>query len=186
MLLNKPNFFLITGGPGVGKTALLDELRRLGERVIEETHRRIIREEAARGGDALPWRDEAAYLAKAASEDIAIFEAMAPVDERVFFDRGIIDSLTPKAPDWMRAAAAAHRYNRTVFVPPPWRAIYTQDAERKQTFEDCLTVHAAILRHLAELGYAPVEVPRGEVAERAAFVLRIAKGPAEAGPSQIV
>jgi predicted ATPase len=108
------------------------------------------------------------------------------VEERVFFDRGILDSLTPAAPDWMRKAAASHRYNRTVFVPPPWEEIYTQDAERKQTFEDCLAVHAAILRQLLELGYQAIEVPRGAPAERAAFVLRMAKGPAEAGPSQIV
>lgn len=186
MPLQKPNFFLITGGPGVGKTALIEELRLLGERCVEETHRRIIREQVQRGGTALPWLDADAYLARAAREDTAIFEAMAQVETRVFFDRGIPDSLTPQAPDWMRQAAAAHRYNRIVFVPPPWEAIYTQDAERKQSFDDCLAVHAAIAAQLAELGYEPVEVPRGPAAERAAFVLRIAKGPAGAGPSQIV
>lgn len=171
MIIEKPNFFLLTGGPGVGKTALIEELRRRGERVVEETHRRVIREQVEAGGDALPWLDEPAYLAKAAREDIAIFEAMAQVRERMFFDRGIIDSLTPRAPEWMEEAARTRRYNRTVFVPPPWEAIYAQDAERKQTFEECLATHEAILGLLTELGYQPLEVPPGDVEARAEFVL---------------
>lgn len=171
MRIDKPNFFLLTGGPGVGKTALIDELRRRGEQVVEETHRRMIREEVASGGSALPWLDAAAYLAKAARTDIAIFEAMSQVDQRVFFDRGIIDSLTDAAPAWMTQAAQRLRYNRRVFVPPPWRAIYATDAERKQSFEECLATHDAIGRQLVELGYRPLEVPPGNVCARADFVL---------------
>lgn len=171
----KPNFFLITGGPGVGKTALLEELRRRGERVVEETHRRVIREQAASGGRALPWVDQAAYLARTCREDIAIFEAMTGVTEPVFFDRGILDSLVDgEAPGWMQDAARTYRYSRTAFVPPPWREIYTQDDERRQTFEDCLATHAAITRQLRRLGYEPVEVPCGPVETRADFVLAAA------------
>lgn len=169
MPIDKPNFFLITGGPGVGKTALIEELRRRGERVVEETHRRLIRQQAAASGSAL-------LGVLAAREDIARFEAMAQVEGRVFFDRGIIDSLPPQGapPEWMALAARTCRYNPRVFVPPPWEAIYAQDEERKQTFEDCLAVHAAILRSLRELDYTPVIVPPGPVAARADFVLAMA------------
>jgi predicted ATPase len=173
-MMNKPNFFLLTGGPGVGKTALIEELRRRGERVVEETHRRIIREQAASGGTALPWLDQQAYLARACREDIAIFEAMADVQEQVFFDRGILDSLVDaQAEPWMEAAARTHRYNATVFTPAPWREIYTQDDERKQSFEECLATHEAIKRRLVMLGYRPVEPPPGPVEARAAFVLEV-------------
>lgn len=173
MIIDKPNFFLLTGGPGVGKTALIEDLRRRGERVVEETHRRIIREEVARGGTALPWLDEAAYLAKAARQDIAIFEEMADVGARVFFDRGVLDSLPPKGepPPWLAEAMRTRRYNRRVFIPPPWEAIYAQDAERKQTFEACQATHEAITRLCRRWGYEPVEVPRMDVAGRAQFIL---------------
>ena len=162
----KPNFFLISGGPGVGKTTLLEELRRGGERVVEETHRRIIREGRAQSGSLK-------LGTLAAREDIARFEAMKGVQERVFFDRGIVDSLTPQAPPWMWAAAKRLRYNELVFTPPPWPEIYTQDAERRQTFEDCLATHEAISRRLLELGYQPMTVPRGSVEARAAFILEV-------------
>lgn len=177
MIIDKPNFFLLTGGPGVGKTALIEELRRRGARVVEETHRRIIREEAARGGTALPWLDTAAYLARAAREDIAIFEAMAEVEEPVFFDRGILDSLPQQgqAPPWLAGAMRRLRYNRRVFVPPPWAAIYGQDAERKQTFAECEATHEAIIGLCRRWGYEPVEVPRMDVRRRAEFVVRLVR-----------
>lgn len=164
MTIDKPNFFLLTGGPGVGKTTLIEELRRRGERVVEETHRRIIREGRAKSGSA-----ELGVLA--AQEDIARFEAMKDVQTRVFFDRGVIDSVTPQAPSWMWAAARRLRYNKLVFVPPPWRKIYAQDAERRQTFEDCLAVHDAIQTLLQKLDYRPVELPCATASERADFVL---------------
>ena len=171
-----PNFFLITGGPGVGKTALIAELRARGERCVDETHRRVIREQVASGGSALPWRDRAAYQALTAREDILIHTAMSAGEaRRVFFDRGIIDSLPAPEdgppPAWMEEAARTLRYNRKVFVPPPWRAIYATDSERKQSFEECLATHALIIERLVELGYEPVEVPPGEVGARADFVL---------------
>ena len=58
------------------------------------------------------------------------------------------------------------------FVPPPWRAIYVQDDERRQTFEDCLEIHDAIIRTLTVLGYQPVELPLAPVAERVDFLIR--------------
>ena len=173
MIIDKPNFFLLTGGPGVGKTAIIEELRRRGERVVEETHRRVIREQVASGGTAVPWLDETAYLERTAREDIAIFEAMANLTGRAFFDRGILDSL-PQAgepPPWHAKAMRTRRYNRRVFVPPPWAEIYGRDEERKQSFEDCLATHAAILRLCRAWGYAPVEVPHMDVSGRADFIL---------------
>ena len=66
MAICKPNFFLLTGGPGVGKTTLIEELHRRGERVVEETHRRIIREARANNiqGDVSIISDAPAAMAQ--------------------------------------------------------------------------------------------------------------------------
>ena len=53
-MIHKSNFFLFTGGPGVGKTTLIRHLESLGERVVEETHRGVIAEPVAAGARAVP------------------------------------------------------------------------------------------------------------------------------------
>lgn len=175
MIISKPNFFLLTGGPGVGKTTLIEHLRDRGARCVEETHRRVIREQTAVGGAALPWLDAQAYGERTAREDIAIFDSMVEVQEPVFFDRGIPDTGGPgfNPPPWHLEALRTRRYNRTVFVPPPWRKIYRQDAERKQTFDQAVEVHGLILASCRKLGYEPVILPLSSVEDRAAFVLQI-------------
>jgi predicted ATPase len=98
-------------------------------------------------------------------------------DENVFFDRGIPDIagyLTLcglPIPDAVERAARKLRYRRTVFIAPPWRDIFTQDAERKQDFAEAERTHAAMTAIYPRYGYELVELPRASVAERVAFVL---------------
>ena len=54
-------FFVITGGPGSGKTTLVEALRRAGYACSVEAGRAIIQDQVARGGRALPWIDPAAF-----------------------------------------------------------------------------------------------------------------------------
>ncbi len=176
MRIEKPNFFLFTGGPGVGKTTVIEHLAAEGTRCIAETHRRVIREQMACDGRALPWVDPVAYREQTAREDIAIFDSLCHSDELIFFDRGIPDSLPgpddPPMP-WLLSAVMAHRYNETVFVPPPWAEIYATDAERNQDFAEAIATHERIMRMLPSLGYSPIELPKISVEARAKFVREI-------------
>lgn len=54
-------FHVITGGPGSGKTTLIDALAAEGVRHRPEAGRAIIRDQAVIGGTALPWADRAAF-----------------------------------------------------------------------------------------------------------------------------
>ena len=177
-----PNFFIVTGGPGAGKTAIVERLAARGFPTVAEPGRAILAEQAAIGGTAVHGGDAVvAFRDLMLQRDVAAFLRMADgdtdADVPVFFDRGIPDLIgycrligVPVA-DHVRRAADTHRYSDTVFVPPPWREIYVQDALRSQDWDEAVRTYELIAAAYAECGYRTVAVPKAPVAERANFVL---------------
>jgi predicted ATPase len=74
-------------------------------------------------------------------------------------------------PKHFRSAAELYRYNRTVFVTPPWREIFANDAERKQDFAEAVRTYELCVAAYREHGYEAVELPKASVKERVRFVL---------------
>jgi len=59
-----------------------------------------------------------------------------------------------------------------VFVLPPWKAIYVNDAERDHTFEHVESVHRITLEWYRRCGYTLIEIPRVSVTDRCTYVLQ--------------
>jgi len=174
IVLNKPNFFVLTGGPGVGKTAVIRHLASLGEFTVEENARAVIREQEAVGGPGVPWRDGRAFCDLTTALDIADFDRLAGETRRVFFDRGIMDMYdangVPPSPV-LTEALRTKRYNRRVFLFPPWPEIYETDAERRQDWAEAERTFDLIRQRLPELGYELIVVPKGGLGERVQWLL---------------
>ena len=177
MTTNRPNYFVITGGPGAGKTTIIDALRARGFRTVDEVGRQIIRAQVAIGGNALHWGDREAFAELMLSHSIYDFERLGDDPAPVFFDHGIPDLtgyfrlIGVPVPAHVRKATRLFRCNPVVFVAPPWREIYVNDPERKQDFAEAVATWEACVAASVEAGYQLVELPKAWVAERVAFVL---------------
>jgi len=85
----------------------------------------------------------------------------------------MIHEASPLPPIEPETMLASYPFHATVFVLPPWEAIYANDAERDQSFAEAVDVHARVVRWYRSCGYVLHEVPRLSVAQRAEHVLRI-------------
>ncbi len=176
MKIIRENFYL-SGGPASGKTTVLEVLRDRGYCCVDEVARKILRQQMKFDGDAVDWKDQSEYREVVLSWSIADFESVGERIRLVFFDRGIPELTAygnppgTEAPPHLQRAAAVFRYNPLVFVAPPWKEIYCNDTERKQSFEEAIDVWRRVAPCYEKCGYLPVELPRVSPEKRADFVL---------------
>lgn len=172
-----PRFFLLTGCSGAGKSTTLDALAARGADVIAEPGRRIVQEQQARGGDALPWRDMKLFAEAAlalAGRDMDHASKRLSDDTPVFCDRGLVDAALALermgAGDAYEILAEHPRYDATVFLFEPWPALFQTDAERQHSFDAAVEEYEAIASALQRLGYTAVLVPQQPPEHRAEFI----------------
>jgi predicted ATPase len=175
---NSDRFYVITGGPGSGKTSLIAALRSRGYNSTAEAGRTIIQDQVAIDGRALPWRDPLHFAELMLSMEMQSYRLAEQNVGPVFFDRGIPDVLGYlrlmhiPAPEHVQNAAKVFRYNHVVFVTPPWREIFQQDQERKQDFDEAVRTYDALVETYTSHNYELVEIPRTSIQDRVRFVLR--------------
>lgn len=176
-MILKNNFFILTGGPGAGKTSVIQELARRGYHIIEEVGRNIIKNELTTGGNALPWQDRQKYADKMLAHSIEDFVSVKQSDEIYFFDRGIPDTYRYinleklELNQLIQDAVQLYRYNQKAFIFPAWRATYENDAERKQDFQKAVSTYENMYSVYEKLEYEIIEVPFGSITQRTDFVL---------------
>lgn len=176
MARGSSRFHVVTGGPGSGKSTLLLALADAGYAIAPEAGRGVIRQQMAIDGPALPWRDQAAFAEAMLAWDMRSHAERASLPGPVFFDRGVPDIAGYlrlcglPVPDHLARACARFTYEKTVFVAPPWRDIYANDAERRQDWDEAVRTHAMMVDVYGRLGYETVDLPRVDVADRVAFV----------------
>ena len=175
--VNFDRLFVMTGGPGSGKSTLIDALANRGISTMPEAGRAIIRDQVEIGGEALPWSDKRAFAELMLSWEMRSYRDALRLSGPVIFDRGVPDvagylrlSNLP-VPSHVARAAEVFRYHRRVFVAPPWPEIFTQDGERKQSFEEAQATCAAMIETYSALGYEMIPLPLASVEERVRFVL---------------
>jgi predicted ATPase len=170
-------FFVLTGGPGAGKTTLIEALRAAGFATAPEAGRAIIRDQLAIDGPATHQNNPELFAELMLAFDIRSYRQALDEAGPVFFDRGVTElagyhrMMGLPAPTHFRAAAEKFRYNAKVFVAPPWPEIFANDSERKQSLGEAVRTHDAAVKTYQEFGYEITPLPKASVEERLRFVL---------------
>lgn len=164
---------IITGGPGAGKTSLLNALSEKGYTTFEEVSRTLIEQQSQLQHGILPWQDLPGFAAlclQLMSEQKQQAEQQAVA----FLDRAIPDicgylSQAKLAID-SRYISASQGYHPQVYFCRPYCEIYVQDDVRPYPFEEAIAIHDALIAMYLQLGFEVVEVPWGTLEQRVAFI----------------
>lgn len=165
----------LTGGPGTGKTSLINELERLGYPCSHEYSRQIIRESLATGSDVTPWDNLDEFSHRVMEGRILQHQEASGFIH--FFDRTIIDTIAYQEadklavkPEWAKAAEM-FRFDHEVFITPPWPEIFQREEERQESVEQLQHIHDHLVSAYQKYGYKIIEVPKISVEERIKWIL---------------
>ena len=172
---------VITGGPGTGKSTVINELIQMNYTCMPEISRKITLDAQKKGTVQL-------FLEKPLLFSQMLLEGRVrqykDADQKkasvVFFDRGIPDVhgymnyLGVDYPKQYKKMSMQHKYTQ-VFMMPPWQKIYISDNERYESFEQSLAIYNHLERTYKDLNYNVIEVPIGSVNKRVDFILKTLK-----------
>jgi predicted ATPase len=173
----KTRRIVITGGPGTGKTSVIEALEKSGFHCFHEVSREIIKEAQKKGIDQLFLEEPLLFSEMLLEGRIKQHkDADSAPANMVFLDRGVPDVVAymnyfgNEYPPVFNSVCKEYLYDE-VFILPPWKKIYTEDSERYESYEQAVAIHGHLASSYKYHGYRPVEVPCGPIAERASFIL---------------
>ena len=173
MALLAPRRAVLTGAPGAGKTTLLEAAAAAGLTTSPEVARVLLQQP---GGMALRVADPQGFAEAMLEAHMHELERHADHPDPVLFDRGVPDVVgfldvsglsVPKSVDQV---CRTLRYTGPVLRAPAWAAIYQQDAERIQTWDEAVASDAAVTSAWRRYGYEVIDLPLVGVEERLAFL----------------
>lgn len=168
---------VIIGGPGTGKTTIIDGLLERGHCCYPEISREITLEAKKQGIEQLFLENPLLFselLLEGRKKQHQ--QALEEDCEIVFIDRGIPDVLAymhyigDAYPAFFDEACREHKYSK-IFILPPWEAIYESDDARYENYEQATLIYKHLKETYESYGYNLIEVPKDTVDNRILFIL---------------
>ena len=168
---------VIIGGPGTGKTTIIEGLLAKGFCCYPEISREVTLEAKKQGIEQLFLENPLLFSELLLEGRKKQFHnAQKEPHNIVFLDRGIPDVLAymhyigDSYPAFFDQACRDHIYTK-IFLLPPWEEIYISDNERYENFEQAKLIYNHLTETYQKYGYDLIEVPKGTVEERISFIL---------------
>lgn len=169
---------VIIGGPGSGKTSIIDGLIENGFCCYPEISRQVTHEAQKRGIEQLFLQQPLLFSQLLLEGREKQFEdAKKEPFEVVFIDRGIPDVLAYMDfigdiyPPNFTKACQENRYDH-IFLLPPWQEIYVSDEARYENFEQAKIIHKHLIETYQKFDYQMIEVPKDTIKNRIDFILK--------------
>ena len=172
---------VITGGPGTGKSSIINELTKRGFTCFEEVSRQITLDARKDGIEQLFLTKPLLFselLLKSRKQQF--IDAQDSNNEFVFLDRGIpdivayMDYIGDDYPQEFVDACNEFNYDY-IFILAPWQEIFTSDSERYENFEQAVKIHEDLLKTYKKYNYELRDVPFGSIESRADHIINVVK-----------
>jgi len=170
---------IITGGPGTGKSTIINELIKREYTCLEEISRQVILDAKKEGIDQLFLTNPLLFSDMLLEGREKQFQSACTLEsDIVFFDRGIPDVLAymdfigDEYPNRYIDICKNSKYD-AVFILKPWEAIYTSDNERYEDFNQAKEIHKYLINTYQSYNYQLIDVPFDTIEKRTDFILNI-------------
>ncbi len=167
---------VLAGGPGTGKTSVINELKKKNFYCFEEAAREIFDEFKIKG---LEFKTDPVEISKNIFKKRKLdFETAEQLDCKqnlIFFDRGIHEVTA-----YLRSIGNSSKYwdnlpsnyiYDLIFIFEPWKKIYIKDDNRNEDFSDAKKISPFIKGIYKQSGIKMIKVPNINIEERVKFIL---------------
>jgi predicted ATPase len=168
---------VIIGGPGTGKSTIIEGLIEKGFCCYPEISRQVTLEAKKKGIEQLFLENPLLFSELLLEGRKNQFKsALEEKQELVFIDRGIPDVLAymhyigDSYPIHFDLACRENVYTK-IFILPPWEDIYVSDKERYENFEQAKLIYNHLTETYQNYGYELIEVPKDTLDNRILFIL---------------
>ncbi len=164
--------YILTGAPGTGKSSLITSLKNHIP-CMEEVSRKVIIAEQEKQGNGTPWGNISRFVNLVYQETL---NELAHNDALIC-DRSLLDLQAylrvedKPIPIYLKNFEYSKIYHKKVFLTPTWQAIYSEDAQRLQSFTYALEFEKALIASYCENGFEIIILPKTSIINRTSIIL---------------
>ena len=171
--IRNPQRIAIDGGPGIGKTTLLENLASYGFTIVPEAARYIIEEQQKRDSELLPWRNNYEFQKLVLKTQLELensYNSNLLACDRSLFGAGAFCECARVPTPTLVEKINRSRYD--LIIIPDILPVFVNDSARKETPKQAREIHQAHINHYTQRGYSPMMIPVFPKQDRTDYLIK--------------